>query len=169
MKKMMALSCVLAFVVFAGCCGMSPQGQTYYHANESSPSLLPKPMPNLDANIIACSTNYGLDGETTIVYVTLSNSGGAPAEDVAVTFNASDILVSAPKVDLGILPAGKQITVSRTLNTKFGVATDVDISVDAKDTYAIRRFSSSDCKALDDRTIEGLNSLVHAGMTALVK
>jgi len=126
-------------------------------------------MPSLDANIIGCSTGYGLDGETTIIYVTISNSGNAPAEGVAVTFNASDILTSALKIDLGMLPAGKQITVSRTLNTKFGVATDVDIAVDAVDTYTIKRFSSSDCKTLDDKTIENLNALVHAGMVSLGK
>jgi hypothetical protein len=126
-------------------------------------------MPNIDAAIIGCSTNYGLDGETTIIYVTVSNSGGAAAENVAVSFNATDILVSSPKLELGLLPANKQITVSRTLNTKFGVATDVDISVDAKDTYTIRRFSSSDCKTLDDSTIENLNSLVHSGLISLGK
>jgi hypothetical protein len=169
MKELLGFAFLISFVIFAGCCSMISPSQTYYYGNNTSGSLLPPPMPNLDATIIGCSTSYGLDGETTIIYVTVSNSGNAAAENVAITFNASDILVSPPKLELGLLPASKQITVSRTLNTKFGVATDVDISVDAKDTYTIRRFSSSDCKMLDDNTIETLNALVHSGLISLGK
>jgi hypothetical protein len=168
MKKLFVFACLLSFILYSGCCGLS-QNQSYYHGNNTSGSILPVPKPNLDASIIGCSTNYGLDGETTIVYVTVSNTGDAAAENVSVAFNASDILISSPKLELGILPASKQITVSKTLNTRFGVATDVDISVDAKDTYTIRRFSSSDCKTLDDSTIENLNSLVHLGLVSLGK
>ena len=158
----------IALLVFNGCCGVtSPQNSYYYGSNPSNQNPvmpLPEPKPNLDATISGCTTNFGLNGETTTVWVTLSNTGDGLAEDVIVTYEASDPdYQTAPTSPLGVVPAQKQITVSRTLDTRFGQPTDVRVTINSKNSYPIVR-DSGDCRQLDEATKQNLNILVNSGM-----
>jgi len=155
------------FSIFSlGCCGILDQsnrnGSYYQPYNNQRPSQ----SPNLDAIIPACNTNIGFSGETTIVYVTLSNTGTAPAENVIVKFNANDMDKPAQDLQLGILPQGKQITISNNVDTKLGVQTTAQITVTSTDSAPIIRYSA-DCKTLDTSTEQSLDYLVSLGLRAI--
>ena len=150
------------FLIFLSGCTTSPAQNTYYKGTGSENIFTPT--PNLDAKIVGCNTNLGFGGETTTVYVTLTNTGSAAAEDVTVTFHASDSDEKTPvKVPIGILPAGKKRTISYAIDTRFGVQTTAQVLVNAKNTNTITDYSA-DCRKLDETTAQNLDRLVQLGL-----
>ena len=162
MKSPIILLLVLGLLTL-GCCGITPSSEsTYYRPSGQSGGVLAA-YPNLDAEISGCNTNFGVSGETTTVYVTISNTGSGRAENVVVQYAANDIETKPVSQTIGTIPAGKRITVSSYINTKFGVPTNAEVHVNAKDTDSIVRYSA-DCRKLDQQTLDNLDYLVKSGL-----
>ncbi len=165
--RMLIISVIFSLMFVAGCCGPLSNEGKYSQTSGSSQEALFTPQPDLDAKIVGCNTNFGLGGETTTVYVTVANSGSAAADDVTVTFGASDSDEDAPRVlTIGRLPAQKQRTISYAVDTRMGEQTTVQVAVNAKSTYTINDYSA-DCRKMDAATIENLNKIVQLGLQAI--
>jgi hypothetical protein len=162
MKRLVILLLVLGLLTL-GCCGAVPSSEsTYYQPSGQSGDVLAG-YPNLDAEISGCNTNFGVSGETTTVYVTVSNTGSGKAENVVVQYTANDIETGPVSQTIGTIPAGKKVTVSSYLDTKFGVGTTAEVHVNAKDTESIVRYSA-DCRQMDQQTLNNLDYLIKSGL-----
>ena len=162
---MRVLLSVLSFFLFFGCCGLIPsQSETTYYQppTQDRGAIVAQTYPNLDATISGCNTNFGISGETTTVYVTLSNTGTGKADNVVVEYSANDIETNSIKQSIGVIPAGKKITISSYVDTKFGVPTTAEVKILSKNSADIIRYSA-DCRQIDQQTLNNLNYLVQSG------
>ncbi|VVB58329.1 Uncharacterised protein [Candidatus Anstonella stagnisolia] len=149
-----------------GTCVTKPQipccGNLICETGEAQGSCPSDCRPKLGAEISGCNTNFGLSGETTTVYVTLTNSGMGEAENIQIQITASDNDGAVQVLNLGSLADGQKVTISRYVDTRYAVPTTAQVTINSKDAQPIT-IMSANCRQLDATTTKNLDYLVQIG------
>ncbi len=117
-----------------------------------TPTTEPSPTASIKVDILGCDT--GIDilhgmGEVTNAYVTISNPGSGPADDLCATLQGLDEARQHPDKTKCVpsLPAGYQVTLKLTVDTTYKVATPVQIEVSSGETF-LGRAGEAACTAI---------------------
>jgi len=118
-----------------------------------SPSATDTPRPVVKLNVMIATCDTGVDlfhnlGEVTNAYVLLQNVGTADATDVQATLQASDEQKPHPDKSYLVqnLPAGDEIPLKLTVDTKEGVATSIKVEVTSAEEVSASA-SKASCSA----------------------
>jgi hypothetical protein len=110
------------------------------------PSVTPTPLPEINVLIAACDTGIDLFnrlGEVTNAYVQVQNVGAVDAQAVQVTLEGSDEEKGHPDKSYRLehLPAGYEIALKMTVDTKNGEDTSIRVTVTSEEgvsSFAIK-------------------------------
>jgi hypothetical protein len=114
-------------------------------------TLTPRPVVKLNVIIATCDTGVDIFhdlGEVTNAYVVVQNVGTAGATNVEATLKGSDEQKPHPDKSYLVqnLPAGEEIPLKLSVDTKEGKATSISVAVTSAEEVSARA-SKSNCKA----------------------
>ena len=125
----------------------------------------PRPVVKLNVMIVTCDTAVDIFhqlGEVTNAYVMVQNVGNADATDVQATLSASDEQKPHPDKSYLVqnLPAGNEIPLKLTVDTKEGVASSISVEVtSAEEVNAKSRKASCSARIAQEDIINKLGKL----------
>ena len=115
-----------------------------------TPSLTDTPVPAVKLNVMIATCDTGMDifhklGEVTNAYVMVQNVGNVDATAVQTTLSASDEQKPHPDKSYLVqnLPAGEEIPLKLTVDTKEGTATSITVEVTSAEEVSARAEKAS--------------------------